>query len=168
MERERYTACHEAGHAVVGRVLGLGCGRVTIVPDATGVGCATIKSPLAILDLWDARGRCRYNGRDLRSVYRAYIMSLMAGREAAELCCGPGGSFVGDGDDIRQIETLIRRTYDRDRVIWLSPPVADFRLDRLRRAARALSIRHRDKIERVARALIERRTLSPEAIERMM
>jgi ATP-dependent Zn protease len=169
-QRKAYTAYHEAGHAVIGHVLGLGCGSVTIVPDAVGEGCTTTKSPLATLDAWDARGRCRYNGRDLKSVYRAYIMGVMAGREAAELCCGPGGDFIGDGDDIQQIETLIHRTYDLDRESWPSPSprVGDFNLDRLRRAARHLCIRHREKIERVAQALVKRGTLSPEVIDALM
>jgi hypothetical protein len=132
--RKTYTAYHEAGHAVIGRVLGLVCGSVTIVPDAVGFGCATTKSPQATLDVWDARGRCRLNGRDLTSVYRAYIMELMAGREAAELCCGPGGDFIGDGNDIQQIDTLIHLTYDLDLERWPSLPVGDFNLDRLRKA----------------------------------
>jgi ATP-dependent Zn protease len=166
--RKTYTAYHEAGHAVIGRVLGLVCGSVTIVPDAVGFGCATTKSPLATLDVWDARGRCRLNGRDLTSVYRAYIMELMAGREAAELCCGPGGDFIGDGNDIQQIDTLIHLTYDLDLERWPSLPVGDFNLDRLRKATRGLCIRHREKIERVARALLKHCTLSPEAIDTLM
>jgi hypothetical protein len=44
MPRETYTAHHEAGHAVIGHVLGLVCGSVTVVPDAVGFGCATIKN----------------------------------------------------------------------------------------------------------------------------
>jgi ATP-dependent Zn protease len=168
MQRKTYTSYHEAGHAVIDRVLGLVCGSVTIVPDAVGFGSATTKNPLATLDAWDARGRCRYKGRDLRSVHRAYIMGLMAGREAAELCCGPGGDFIGDGDDIQQIETLIHRTYDLDLEIWPSPRVGDFNLNRLRRAARHLCIRHREKIERVAQALVKRSTRSPEVIDALM
>jgi ATP-dependent Zn protease len=172
MRRKTYTACHEAGHAVIGRVLGLLCGSATVVPDAVGFGCTTVKSPLATLDEWDARGRSRFNGRDLRSIYRAYVMELMAGREAAELCCGSGGSFVGDSDDIQQIDNLIYRTYHLDLSYFGLPPCnlsGDFsRLDRLRKATRGLCIRHREKIERVAQALIKHRTLSPEAIEALM
>jgi ATP-dependent Zn protease len=169
----RYTACHEAGHAVIGRVLGVLCGPATVVPDAVGVGCTTVKSPLATLDEWDARGRSRLNGsRDLRSIYRAYIMELMAGREAAELCCGSGASFVGDSDDIQQIDNLIHGEYPRDLSYFGLSPCnlsGDFnRLDRLRKATRGLCIRHREKIERVAQALIKHRTLSPEAIEALM
>jgi hypothetical protein len=168
MPRETYTAHHEAGHAVIGHVLGLVCGSVAVVPDAVGFGCATIKNPLATLDAWEVRGRCRYKCRDLRSVYRACIMALMAGREAAELCCGPDGDFVGDGYDNQQIETLIHLTYDLDLQIWPSPRVSDFNLDRLRRAARHLCIRHREKIERVAQALVKRGTLSPEVVDSLM
>jgi hypothetical protein len=95
-------------------------------------------------------------------------MALMAGREAAELCCGPDGDFVGDGYDNQQIETLIHLTYDLDLEIWPSPRVSDFNLDRLRRAARHLCIRHREKIERVAQALVKRGTLSPEVVDSLM
>jgi hypothetical protein len=96
-------------------------------------------------------------------------MELMAGREAAELCCGPGGSFIGDGDDIRQIENLIHRTYDLNCSYFGIPcnPSADFNLDRLRKATRGLCIRHRDKIERVAAELLKRRTLTPEVINKL-
>lgn len=161
IDRLRYTAYHEAGHAVIGRVLGLVCGSVTIVPDAGGVGRTTTKSPLATLEEWDARGRSRPN--DLRSIYRAYIVELMAGREAAEFYCGPGDSFVGDGDDIRQIKNLIHTTYDLDLSYFGLPPRnldSDFDLNRLRKAARGLCIRHREKIERVATILLERLTLT--------
>jgi hypothetical protein len=168
--RLRYTAHHEAGHAVIGRVLGLSCGSVTIVPDAVGFGCTTTKSPLMTLDAWDDRGRSRFNGRDVRSVYRAYIMELMAGREAAELYCGPGGDFIGDGDDIRQIENLTRHTYDLDCSYFNLPgnPSADFDLNRLRKATRGLCSRHREKIERVATALLEKRTLTAEELDALL
>jgi hypothetical protein len=33
--KQKQRTVHEAGHAVVGRVLGLTCGRATIVPDYT-------------------------------------------------------------------------------------------------------------------------------------
>jgi ATP-dependent Zn protease len=172
MRRKTYTAYHEAGHAVVGRVLGLLCGSATVVPDVVGYGCTTIKSPLATLDEWDARGRSRFNGSDLRSIYRAYIMALMAGREAAELCCGIGGSFVGDGDDMQQIENLVHGSYHLD-LSYLGLPRCDAsgdfdRVDRLRKATRGLCIRHREKIERVAQTLIKDQSLSPNAIEALM
>lgn len=55
--KDTYTAHHEAGHAVIGRVLGVMVGSVTIVPDALGRGNVNIKSPQATLDEWDARGQ---------------------------------------------------------------------------------------------------------------
>src|SRR6202041_625860 len=103
-------------------LLGVAGGKATIVPDAVGFGCTTVKSPLATLDEWDARGRSRFIGRDLRSIYRAYVMALMAGREADELCCSSGGSFAGDSNDIEQIDYLIHRTYDLDLSYFGLPP----------------------------------------------
>jgi ATP-dependent Zn protease len=168
-EREPYTAYHEAGHVAIAHVLGIEYGSVTIIPDAVGMGCTTIRSPRVTLDAWDARGRSRSNGRDLRSIYRACIMEAMAGREAAELCCGPGDNFVGDGDDIRQIESLIR-DYDLD-LSYFGLPCGDGgldRLDRMRRATRHLVARHREKIERVAQALLKRKTLSANQVRAVM
>jgi hypothetical protein len=93
----------------------------------------------------------------------------MAGREAAELCCGDvGGEYVGDGDDIRQIETLIR-DYDIDLFhLGIERPDEDLnRLDRLRKATRHLCTRHRDKIERVAGALLQDGKLSRATIDKL-
>jgi hypothetical protein len=140
VQHEIYTAFHEAGHIVIGHVLGLTIRSATVVPDAGGYGCVSIKSPLATLDEWDDRGRWHNKGHDVRSVYRAHIMETMAGREAAELCCGPGGDFIGDGNDIWQIENLIRLTYNLDcshQYGIPDNPNSDFNLDRLRRATRA-------------------------------
>jgi hypothetical protein len=167
--RERYTACHEAGHAVISEVFGIVYRSVTIIPDGVGMGCATTRSPRVTLDAWGARGRSRFIGHDLRSIYRAYIMEAMAGREAAELCCGPGGNFVGDWGDVQNIESLIR-DYDLD-LSYFNLPRGDGdldRLDRMRAATRHLVARHRDKIERVAQALLKRKTLSANQVRAAM
>jgi ATP-dependent Zn protease len=80
----RHTAHHEAGHAVVGRVLGLTCGGVTIVPnyDEMTAGVSVTQVETSISD-WEARGRWRFE-----SMYRASIFILMAGREAEIVCLG--------------------------------------------------------------------------------
>ena len=56
----RRTAIHEAGHAVIGRVLGLTCGEVTIVPDweKLTAGYAITLVERSTSD-WQARGRWR-------------------------------------------------------------------------------------------------------------
>lgn len=60
-----HTAYHEAGHAVIGRVLSVPCGDVTIVPDYKKQtrGVAIVRSdPYELSDNWDERGKFR--GRD--------------------------------------------------------------------------------------------------------
>ncbi len=44
--QSRSAAYHEAGHAVVGRMLGLCCGKVAIVVDGDDLGYAIIENPL--------------------------------------------------------------------------------------------------------------------------
>jgi ATP-dependent Zn protease len=156
-----YTAYHEAGHAVIGRVLGLDCGSVSIVPDYTTMesGHSITFDPHVTFEAWEARGRLRFGYRKtspMRSIMRARIMMLMAGREAVELCCDPQDSF-GDEDDVRELSFIAH--YE----------CGDFeRLDRLRKATRQLCVRHREKIERVASALPKRHTLTADQVNALM
>jgi hypothetical protein len=100
---------------------------------------------------------------------RAYIIQLMAGRDAAEICCGDGGEFIGDSDDVRQIEDLIRYYVVDLSGDGICRPDGDLkRLDRLRKATHHLCARHRDKIERVASALLKQGKLHAVAIDRLV
>jgi hypothetical protein len=161
MNRRERVAYHEAGHAVIGRVLGLVCGAATIVPDYSDMsaGKATVHKNYGVtIDAWDSPGHSRSHRENrIESACRAGILMSMAGKEAAVLCCGPG--FDGDEDDQIEMAALAYETGDFDR---------PGRADRLRAAARHLCIRHREKIGRVALALIEHSTLSPDAIDDLM
>ena len=57
----RHTAVHEAGHAVIGRVLTLVCGGVSTEPDfETGeAGSAIIADHFACTYAWEKRGKVR-------------------------------------------------------------------------------------------------------------
>lgn len=84
-QRRQHSAVHEAGHAVIGRVLGLTCGDADIVPNyRKGRGGVAVCDVDRSMDDWVARGRpiraC------FGSIYRASIMVLQAGREAEILC----------------------------------------------------------------------------------
>ena len=91
------TAVHEASHAVIGRIVGLTCGRATIVPDedtmTAGYSIAAVERSISD---WEARGRLRP-----KSMLRARIMTLMAGREGEVVLLGRHGG--GDGDDRQEI-----------------------------------------------------------------
>ena len=153
----KQTAYHEAGHAVIGRVLTLHCGGATIRPNFTEAeaGHAITRDPYACLHEWEKRGHVR-DSRD--AVYHARIMTYMAGAEAEMILLGSSG--VGDGDDRYQIALMadeLHRDTDWDR---LEP--------RLRAMTRMLVRRHKARIERVAKALLARTTVSANALDKMV
>ena len=75
-------------------------------------------------------------------------MMSMAGREAELECLGTSRS--NDRFDLADIDELMPKIYPgASRAEWSR------RRDRLRRMTRALVRRHHDKIERVARALLD-------------
>jgi ATP-dependent Zn protease len=78
------------------------------------------------------------------------IVALMAGNEAEVECLGSANG--GDKEDRRAIALIIDTEFPTFESEKEEP--------RLRRAARALVRRHRDKIERVAAALLAREVLS--------
>ena len=49
----RATAYHEAGHAVIGRVLTMQCGDVSIEADGTSAGYSITNDAYEIADIWD-------------------------------------------------------------------------------------------------------------------
>ena len=145
------TAVHEAGHAVLAHVLGLGVGHVTCRPELkTGlVGQAThYKASHAVKQGWI---------RTLQSAHTADILGAMAGIEAEYEICGPRvAPFRSDGDDgdLRNIAAIFLSGECRWSVADL-----DRVAPRLRRFARQLVRRHRDKIITLAAHLLAKRDL---------
>ncbi len=151
------TAIHEAGHAVIGRALGLTCGSATIVPnEAEGeAGHHIVARPDRIQYDWDKRGKYRESD----SVFIGRILTFMAGAEAeTELV---GRCAGGDGDDRREIEWMADS-------IGLSDEQWERYEPRMRRHTRRLVRKHRSKIERVAGTLEERGTLQAQEIDLLM
>lgn len=161
MENEcrRRTAFHEAGHAVIGRVLGMTCGHATIVSDDDSSGHAITDDPLYIVGHWYDRGK--YRGDELRSIFRGRIITYMAGAEAEREILGE--CTVGDGDDRYWIEDMAAcgdAELPDDLWVRYEP--------RMRRQARRLIRKHRKKIERVALSLMEKETLTADEIDALM
>jgi hypothetical protein len=147
------TACHEAGHAVIGRVLGLLCGGVTIEPDDDSIGHAIIRDPWLTIQDWEDRKHFR----DPASAFRGTIMARMAGREAELEILGAQGDEGHNDDDERQIARLME-----DAEPWGDP---DRFKTRLRAKTRGLVSRHRQSIERVVRALLNRGELASAVVD---
>jgi ATP-dependent Zn protease len=149
----RHTAIHEAGHAVIARVLDLACGGATIVPDATSAGHAITADPITIVSSWIDRGIWR--GDMEGAAMRGRCISCMAGAEAEEVCLGV--CHGGDGNDRYQIDLMLDSFLPADADV---PRYAK----RLRSMTRWLVRRHRPAIERVANLLLERGQLEPAEI----
>ena len=154
------TAIHEAGHAVVARVLGLASGQATIVPkfDLEEAGHHINRSPWRTLYDWEKRGLLH---RTVRSAVRGRIMAYMAGAEAEIEFVG--ACEGGDSDDRDKIEEMADSSDS-----YLTPEEWKRYEPRMRRQTRRLVRRHRAKIERLASALMDCETLQPEQIDRII
>ncbi|AWV19803.1 MULTISPECIES: hypothetical protein [Methylobacteriaceae] len=155
-----HTAIHEAGHAVIGRVLTMVCGGASIVADEAEneAGHSITADPMVILGEWDRRGKWRGSDLGTASVFRGRALTVMAGAEAeAEIL---GQCQGGDGDDRYQVALMLYEIAEEGEHERIEI--------RLRRAARSLIRRHRTDIERVATALMERETLTGDEIDAML
>lgn len=158
MDDARHTAIHEAGHAVIGRVLTMVCGDASVVADDDSAGHSVTADPMMILDAWDRRGKWRGDGMGTRSVFVGRILTLMAGAEAEEEILGRCEG--GDADDRYWIGLMLHE---------IEPEAAHDALEaRLRRAARSLARRHRSDIVRVAASLASKGAMTGEEIDAML
>jgi ATP-dependent Zn protease len=143
--RQRGTAVHEAGHAVIGRVLKLPCGHATIVADDDSAGHAITGDQWAIWEHWQEQ----YDKhRSMPAVFRARIIAFMAGVAAEKELLG--FTRGGHGEDDRQITFMGDDVWDTWSDDWLRWEA------RMRRQTARLVRKHRAKIERVAAALLKR------------
>jgi hypothetical protein len=154
-KRLRQTAFHESGHAVIARVLTLDCGGASVEADHECAGHIIINEPFACGRAWEQRGKVREND----AVFHARIIAYMAGAESAELLGDV--RHAGDGYDRHQIALMAEQLE--------SPDESWHRIEaRLRTMTRMLVRRHRALIERVATALIDRKTLSREELDALV
>jgi len=147
------TAYHQAGHAVVGRILRLPCGGAALAQGRTAdVGHAVIVDPwLAANNWWEVLEK----QRPIEAAFRATIIALMAGREA-ELAI-LGYEFYDRQAERRDIERM--GLYLHRNGGW-----GRYR-SRLNRRAHGLVRRHRPKIERVAKVLNVKGMLTADEID---
>jgi hypothetical protein len=163
-ESKEATAIHEAGHAVTGRVLTLKCGGATIKPNyrTRSAGQSICVDPWGCIYEWEKRGHVRESDN---AVWVARIMTYMAGAEANVELLGMPRSEIGDYDDQYQIALMMEQA---------SPPGGWDRWTRerydarLRAMTRMLVRRHRERIERVAKALLKETILSAEKLDALV
>ena len=149
-------AIHEAGHAVVGRILNMVCGEVTIAPDDESAGHAVTEDPYETAADWRRQGRFRSDSES--AILRGRIMAFMAGAEAEKAILGdcPGGDDADRSKAMLMLERLATR---------LDQPALD---RRLRRWTGALCRRHAARIRLLARALMRESILSDDEVRALI
>jgi ATP-dependent Zn protease len=151
---EEAFAIHEAGHAVIGRVLTIPCGSASIKSNRYSEGRSTIIADrYECFKEWEKRGKFRADNAPIN----AMIITAMAGVEAEREIFGH--CIEGHGDeDCYYTKKWLESLYDDP----------DKKEQRLRSWARTLVRRHRVLIERVADKLIAKKTLSARQIDRLV
>ncbi|MEE0929972.1 MAG: ATP-dependent metallopeptidase FtsH/Yme1/Tma family protein [Acutalibacteraceae bacterium] len=95
-EQLRLVAWHEAGHTIVGTLLGQEATKVTILPSSSGAGGFTIFSPSKL-------------GMYSREELENRVCSLYAGRAAEELLVGRNRITTGASNDIERATAIINQ-----------------------------------------------------------
>jgi hypothetical protein len=149
-------AYHEAGHATIGRVLTLVCGEASIKRNSklNRAGYSVCYSPYACAREWSFRGKVR----GPKAVWHARIIHCMAGDMAVRELLGDGPLF----NDWEEITLMLAHCPKAD---WEDEDDLD---ERLRMMTRTLVRRHRARIERVAKALLAKTTLSTEELDKLV
>jgi hypothetical protein len=146
-QTKRSTAYHEAGHAVIARVLTMSAGRATIRPNYRDreAGHAILHDVYLTMSEWEKRGKVR----EPDAAWHGRIIAVMAGAQTEAVLLGR--KSLGDDDDRYWIERMAEE-------LRYSPPWQ--RLEpRPRAMTRTLVRRHRALIERTARALLKNTSL---------
>jgi ATP-dependent Zn protease len=159
MSDRRSIAIHEAGHAVVGRAMAQACGGLTVEQDRVEQteGFSVTHDHYTAMQRWEDAGIGRGEDPE-RSALIGRIITYMAGRHAEEVILGHCEG--GDGDDQQQAGEMIYA------IGWPARPdedddtARDRFAERLGSFSRAAVIRHRIAIERLARMLLARGTLT--------
>jgi hypothetical protein len=162
---KRRTAIHEAGHAVIGRVLRFPCGPASIVVDVeeNEAGHAMTGDQWETWTKWyvdDAHDFYK-RGKLMRSIYRGRILVFMSGAEAEKVFFGKCRG--GDGDDQYRIMCMAD-----DGDAEFTPELWARYEPRMRKQTRRLIRYHRDKIEHVADALLKHETLQGAEIDAIL
>jgi hypothetical protein len=149
------TAYHEAGHAVVGYVLGLEVGSVSIIPDAESQG--RVFAPL------EDQRRYEIDGDEY---LEGHLVTLFAGVKAVELHFGT----EVDSDDPNTDLSILQSDYGQagDIVLTLagSDPERQYEVsERARGRADSLVCGHWPAVQAVAQALLIRKELSGGELE---
>ena len=141
----RHVALHEAGHAVIARIVGIPCGEAYVDLQRNPIGFANLGS---CVETWSEWRRQRRKRRP-RTMFMGMAMAGMAGAEAERVILDR--YLGGDTNDRACIDVLLKGAREGVEA-------------RLRSFTKALVRRHADSIIGVMRRLSRDITLSDEDI----
>jgi ATP-dependent Zn protease len=151
----RTTAIHEAAHAVIGRLLGIPCGVVSIEPeDGESYGSAVIDDP---------RVSWRRGDGPRRDAANKFATALYAGAEAERVLLGLDPAL--DGVDQERARACLAELGAVRGAAFVGDEVFDRHEARLRSSASSLVRLHAEKIRAVAAMLLSQRTLASEEVD---
>lgn len=168
-EQLRLVAYHEAGHALVGTMLGQEATKVTIQPSSSGAGGFTIFNPSKL---------GMYSKKELEE----RVMALYAGRVSEELLVGPANITTGASNDIERATAIVKSIVSQYGMCSgdNAPTILDysqvdgsdkFVMEAMNELARNLYKRtkglleeNRNKLDKMASELLDKETLSGDEI----
>jgi ATP-dependent Zn protease len=155
------TAYHEAGHAVVARVLGIPVTVAMIKTDAQSLGHVVFGESAWQMHqrLGKAGGAAKDRAFRESTAWRTHIMAIMAGREAEIAVLGFHHDDKSDRQDKRDVNRLAK---------WLDYKARDELLHSLRVDTMQLVTNTARSIRRVANALIQSPSLDQNQIDRII
>jgi ATP-dependent Zn protease len=150
------TAYHEAGHAVIGRILGLACGGATIDPAEGRFGYAVIENPL---HSWTRGAGTR------KALAHNFCIALYAGGEAERTLMS--SQNIGDSVDCERVRSCLKMVGVRS-ARFVGDDVWERHEEKLRSKAARFVLNYRDLIEAVAQSLLNSKTLTAEEIDALV
>ncbi len=161
-EEVEAVALHEAGHAVVARLLGIEVDSVTTVSQGIAGGVTRTAVPSSFPN---------------RAEIEDYVTMLLAGR-AADVVLGSKGAHAGAAMDLSAAVTLLTRAHSEWGLFGSLAPAAvdahellgkvEQHLQRLLDRARRLVQSHRKAVKLLARTLVEQRLLSGAEVDALI
>jgi hypothetical protein len=145
-------AFHEAGHAVIARVLAIPSRGAWLHDDGGHVAMGEL---LTTALTWLKHGKRRHP----RAAYHADIIATMAGAEAERELLGALHPRMNDASDRAQIEAAAEHLDLADSLSW------DFYERWFRNKTQTLVRRHWARIQRVAAALLVQKTLNEKELD---
>ncbi|MCL2620056.1 MAG: AAA family ATPase [Defluviitaleaceae bacterium] len=166
-KERRITAYHEGGHALATKLLSPenSVAKITIIPSTKGAGGFCLNLPPDKMYYTKAELECQ-------------AISLLAGRAAEEVVFGAENVTTGASNDIQRVNALVKdyvTKYGMSNKLGLATATGEVAdqicretVNQLYEKAAELVRRHKDKLDKIADALLEKETLNEDELDLLL